>query len=248
VDRQLRNIALLTLLLAALTIVAVVSPEHHRSSTNTVILYVAIVAATGSVLALALGSVWFSVAKKDLERLWNARPRRKWAASHDVAETVREVVNMGMGMKMVLQSDAEAQVRAEGVPCIVLRLVPRWLSFAQTRPLRGATVTCSVSRRTRLLEKPTTRPIDVPQVGEPDKFLNAAFGRWPDDWFNAELLAPLPGIYHVQWEIRRADGRTERPHERFHVADHGETHDGTLRQAGRAVVGVYQHYRGKDAT
>jgi hypothetical protein len=55
VDRQLRNIALITLFLAALTIVAVVSPEHHRSATNTAILYAAIVAAAGSVLGLVGG-------------------------------------------------------------------------------------------------------------------------------------------------------------------------------------------------
>jgi hypothetical protein len=38
VDRQTRNIGLFTLLLAALTIVAVVSPEKDRSTINTAIL------------------------------------------------------------------------------------------------------------------------------------------------------------------------------------------------------------------
>jgi hypothetical protein len=245
-DRQLRNIALLTLAMASLAVaVPILLSESHRTGGQTALLVIALVGAGGSLLALVVGSLPFGVLIQDLGRVWDARPRRKWAASHAVAEVVRETVNMGMGQTMVFTLDAEVAIREQGVPCIVLRLEPRMMSFARTRPLGGATVTCSLSRRAGLLKRPTTRQVDVRFEDSP-KVLNAAFGRWPDDWFDGELQAPVPSIYRVEWEVRQPDGRVQRPREHFHVADHGETHDGKLRQAGRAIAGLYRHYRCKD--
>lgn len=162
-----------------------------------------------------------------------------------MAEVVREEVSVGAGTTMVFTHPADAAVREQGVPYIVLRLEPRMIGFATTRPLQGATVTCSLSRRPRLLGKPTTRAVDVQHDGGP-KLLNAAFARWPDDWFNEELLAPNAGTYRVQWEVRHASGKVERRRERFRVADHGETHDGEVRQWLDAARRVFRHYRGRD--
>jgi hypothetical protein len=245
VDRQLRNIALITLFLAALTIVAVVSPEHNRSTTNTAILYAAIVAAGGSVLGLVLGSVWFGVLRKDLGRAWESRPQSKWSASHDLAEVVREEANMGGGTTMVFTHPADIAVREQGVPCIVLRLEPRRLGFARTRPLQGVTVTCSLSRRAGPLGKPITRALQV-HLDDGPRILNAAFARWPDDWFNEELLAPIAGTYRTRWELHRASGKVERRRERVRIADHGEAHDGKARQWLDTVRRVFRHYRGHD--
>jgi hypothetical protein len=233
--------------MASLAVAVPIVLDHgHRSGGKTALLVVALVGTGGSLVSLVVGSIPFGVVLRDLGRLWDARPRRKWATSHEVAEVVRETVNIPTaGYTMAFTLDAEVAIREQGVPCIVLRLEPRMMRFARTSPLGGTTVTCSVSRRTGVLKRPTKRVVDV-RFEDSAQLLNAAFGRWPDDWFDGELQAPVPGIYRVEWEVRHEGGRVERPREHFHVADHGETHDGRLRQSGRAIAGVYRHYRGKD--
>lgn len=57
---------MLTLLIAALGSVAIISAEHHRSTVNTIILVVAASAAVGSLAALAGLSGRFAVLRGDM--------------------------------------------------------------------------------------------------------------------------------------------------------------------------------------
>jgi hypothetical protein len=136
-DRQLRNIALITLLLAALTIIAVVSPEHHRSTTNTVILAVAIVAVAGGTAALALGSVWLAVLRRDLREWRDARPSRRWIVSYYLAQE-ESVEPRESGVSLVFYSPNVQAVRAAGPPCLIIDLKPRTQDKTEARRLKGA--------------------------------------------------------------------------------------------------------------
>jgi hypothetical protein len=240
-DRQLRNIALITLLLAALTIIAVVSPEHHRSTTNTVILAVAIMAVAGSTAALALGSVWLAVLRRDLREWRDARPGRRWIVSYYLAQE-ESVELRESGASLVFYSPNVETVRAGGLPCLIIDLKPRTQDKIEGRPLKGATVACAVRRSQGpwYWRKSETRAVEVAVDHE---IASDAVGRWPDVWFSPALLTPTPGRYRIRWETRLPDGRIERPAKRYLIAAEGEAHVGTLTRAALAVRDLARHYR-----
>jgi hypothetical protein len=143
---QLRNIARLGVLLAALTIVAVVSPEDHRSTVNNAILVVALAAVAGSCLALALGSKWFAVVRQDV-RAWRRRHRPPWGtrlyAPLEVAPTIQR-------MREIRGHD-ETAITAPGMPCLAVALEPRTVGDFEDQRLKHAVVTCVVARRSHVI-------------------------------------------------------------------------------------------------
>jgi hypothetical protein len=243
-DRQLRNIALITLLIVSLTIVAVVSPEHHRSTTNTAILIVAYVAAAGSFLALVLGSVWFGVLRKDLLAWREGRPSRRWTTRHYAAQ--EETVELRESKASLVFFSADVKViRAQGLPCTIVALEPRTLGEAEERPLKGATVSCAVERGRRRWPRKAlqTRRVEVPTVKD---VAWGSVGRWPDEWFDPNSVGPTPGRYRVRWEVRLPDGRVEKVTEKIHLAAGGEAYVGHLTRAASGTRAVIRHFRGLD--
>lgn len=235
-DRQVRNIGLITTLLAALTIIAVVSPEQHRPTTNTAILAVAVAAAVGSLLALALGSTWLAVVKKDVQG-WRERHQRPWSARHYVPDEVSATLQQ---LRAAFGNDDSA-ITAAGMPCLAVRLEPRTVGDAQREPLANAVVACIVARRSHLIGRATK--IKVPIV------INAVWGargRWPDVWFNAERVAPTPGRYSVRWEVRAPDGRVERPEQTLIIGADGEEREGNIAKALDRGQAIIRHFRGLD--
>jgi hypothetical protein len=243
-DRQLRNIALITLLLAALTIIAVVSPEHHRSATNTVILAVAIVAAAGSIVSLTLGSVWFAVLRRDVQGWRERRPGRRWAVSYYLAQE-ESVERRESGVDLIFYSPNEEAVRARGLPCLIVALKPRTRDDADGRPLKDAAVACAVKRSHGpwYRRESEERPVEVHTDRE---IASDAVARWPDEWFNRELLAPAPGRYRVRWEVRLPDRRLERPAQGILIAAEGETRVAMVMRATLVVRNLARHYRDLD--
>ncbi len=239
-ERQPRNIiGLLTLFIAALGSVAVIGSEHHRSTVNTAILVVAAVAAVGSLLALVLGPVTFSVLKKDVRKLRDARPGRKWATRHYLAQESDDVKTERM---MAFFTPSVKAIRAQGLPCMIAAVEPRTLGTAEERPAKGASLSCAVERREHPWRFGAQR-VDVTPSGD-DAWGGVA--RWPDRWFDPEHGAPSPGRYRVRWKIRFPDGKVERATERVRVVAEGDVHVGRLSRAAIATRRVIDHYRGLD--
>lgn len=234
-DRQLRNIGLLTLLVAALGSVAVLSAEHHRSTLNTLILCIAAVAAVGSGLALVGGSVWFGVVRKDATKLWNDLPHRRWRTSHHVALDLKEEAKVA-GVDLVFTSPNENAARARGVPCMIVGVGPRRMGYARRHPLRGSTVTCEVRRGRE------SRAVEVPSDQE---VYNSAVARWPDEWFRQAEATPLPGRYRVRWTLRLADGSVAHPIERLRINDQGQMKVLQFTRVWRTTRAAFRHLRGK---
>jgi hypothetical protein len=233
-DRALRNIALITLLIASLTVVAVVSPEHHRSTTNTAILVLAVVTAAGSLLALVLGSVAFGVARKDV-RSWRAeRSGRRWNTRHYAAEEPQT------GPRAFSFGPDESAIRAKGMPAFVVALQPATLGMATERLLQGVAVTCSVERRRHRWPFSAER-VELTPNGDD---IWGAVARWPDQWFDPGYGGPTPGRYRIQWKLRLPDGTVERPTDKVRVVAKGHAHVGHVARALGAGRRVVRHYRG----
>jgi hypothetical protein len=243
-DRQLRTIALLTLLIAALGSIAVLTAEKDRSPLNTAILIVAAAAAAGSMLALIFGSEPWRVVRRDVRSWWNRRPSRRWIAHHDLAQD-EETEKRESGVQLILYSTNEEAVRAQGVPCIVLRLDPHTVHDSERQSLKGATVTCEVARKIGRWRGAwwDTRQAEVPIEKE---LQTNAVARWPDEWFDADSLSPPPGEYEVRWAVRWPNGRVERPRERFQLLEDGQPHESRLDRAYAGARSVVRHYRGQD--
>jgi hypothetical protein len=240
VDRQLRNIGLLTLLIAALGSVAVLSAEQHRSTLNTLILSVAALAAVGGGAALVGGSVWFGVVRKDAAKVWNNLPHRRWHTSQRLAFDLKEETKIA-GADLTITLPNENAARAAGVPCMILGLGPRRMHYSLKRPLRGSTITCEVIRG-RFAER-ESRAIEVPTDQE---IYNSAVARFPDEWFNANDAHPLPGRYRAAWTLHLADGSTAHVSGRFRVNEEGGIVVGPAARAFSAVRGFVRHFRRKD--
>lgn len=235
-DRTLRNIALITLLIASLTVVAVVSPEHHRSTTNTSILVFAVVTAAGSLLALVLGSVAFGVARKDI-RSWHAeRSGRRWNTRHYAAEEPKT------GPRAFSFGPDESAIRAGGMPAFVVALQPATLGMATEQLLRGAIVTCAVERRAHPWPLGAEQ-VDVTPSGDD---VWGAVARWPDQWFDPEHEGPTPGRYRIRWKLRLPDGTVECPTDKVRVVAEGSAHVGRVTRALGAARQAIGHYRGLD--
>lgn len=164
-DRQLRNVGLLTLLIAALGSVAVLSAKQYRSPLNTLILGVAAFAAVGSGSALVGGSVWFGVVRKDAAQVWNSLPHRRWHTSQRLAFDLKEEAKIAGADLVITVPNENAAARAAGVPCMILQLGPLRMHYSLKRPLRGSTITCKVirgrfaGRESRAVEVPTDQEI-----------------------------------------------------------------------------------------
>jgi len=243
-DRQLRIIALLTLLIAALGSIAVLSAEKHRSPLNTAILIVAGAAAAGSTLALIFGSEPWRVIRRDVRSWWNRRPSRRWIAHHDLAQD-EETEMRESGVQLILYSTNEKAVRAQGVPCIVLRLDPHTAHDSERQLLKGAAVTCEVARKHGRRPRAwwDTRRVEVP-IGK--ELGTNAVARWPDEWFDADRLSPQSGNYEVRWALQWPNGRLARPRERVQILEDGQPHERRRGAAYAAARSVMRHYRGLD--
>ena len=240
VDRQLRNIGLLTLLIAALGSVAVLSAEQHRSTLNALILGVAALAAVGSGGALVGGSVWFGVVRKDVAQVWNNLPHRRWHTSQRLAFDLKEEAKIA-GADLVITVPNENAARSAGVPCLILELSPRRMHYSLKRPLGGSTITCEVirgqfaGRESRAVEVPTDQEI-----------YNSAVARFPDEWFNADEAHPLPGRYCAAWTLHLANSSTAHVSGRFRVNKEGRIVVGPVARTFSAARGFVRHFRGKD--
>ena len=232
VDRQVRNIGLITLLLAALTIIAVVSPEHHRPSTNSAILYFALVAAAGSIVSLAVSAVPVRVIARDIGR-WRDKRRRhlRWQTYH-----YRAVDN-------IKSFPSDEAIRSIGMPCIVLVLqaprrvwdrkttsdqsghgrVDRLLAYAQA--LNDYNVKCLV--RDQELEVQMER--------------SAALARFPDEWFGR------PDRYRVEWTITTPQGGIEHASDVVRLQDGGTPRDAPVRRLLATTRKLIRHLRGLDS-
>jgi len=242
-DRQTRNIPLITLLLAALTIVAVVSPEHHRSTLNGAILYVAVAVAGITALALAVllaASVPIRVLAGDFGG-WLAKQRarrthKRWRTYHYRAVGKDDVV---------LTIPNDDAVKAPGTPCIVLvadapsrvrrrsgALTPGEDATDRIREaLRGLAdfdVTCRVARRSE------RRSVEVHHSGL------AALARFPDEWFGR------PGRYRVRWAIVGPDGQTERASDTVRLHRSGAVAATPLLRFYASARKLIRHLRGQD--
>ena len=239
-DRQLRNIGLLTLLIAALGSVAVLNAEQPRSTLNTLILSVAALAAAGSSAALVGGSVWFDIVRKDAAKMWNDLPHRRWHTSQRLAFDLKEEAKIA-GAELAITLPNENAARARGVPCMILGLSPRRMHYSLKHPLRGSTITCEVirgrfaGRESRAVEVPTDQEI-----------YKSAVARFPDEWFNADEAHPLPGRYRAAWTLHLATGSTAHVSSRFQVNKEGRIVVGPTARAFSAVRGFVRHFRGKD--
>ncbi len=236
-DRQPRNIVgLLTLLIAALGSVAILSSEHHRSTLNTAILVVLAVAAAGSLLALVLGSTPIAVLRRDVHAWWNDRPNRRWTAGHYQAkEPEANIID--------LDTMQDAEIRAEGMPCVVLtlRARDRTLGRAIERPMKGVDVSCVVERSERRSSR--AEAVQVPPHTD-DAW--GAVGRWPDQWIDPDHGGPVPGYYRVRWTLRHPEGQLDHPTEKVRVVREGETHVSRAARVVRAGRARLRHYRGLD--
>jgi hypothetical protein len=235
-ERQPRNIVgLATLFIAALGSVALLGAEHSRSTINTVILAVAAGAAAGSLLALVIGPVAFSVFKRDVRRWWDGTPHRRWLVRHYPArEPEANVVDLDV-------HPSEPAIRAEGMPCVVMGVRPRKFGTILERPLKDVAVSCTVERRDR-----RTSSADAIEVKALSDDAWGAIARWPDQWFDLGGEGPSPGHYRVRWHLRRPDGRIERPSENVHVVSGGKAEVGQLARALSALRAFVRHYHGLD--
>jgi hypothetical protein len=235
-DRQVRNIGLITLLLAALTIVAVVSPEHHRSTTNTFILDLAVVAAISSIVFLVGSAVPVRVVARDIGNWREKRHRHmRWRTHHYYAVETDRTIRFPKD---------EAILRA-GSPCIVLLLEPpgrirdrtapraglakRLLAYSQA--LNGYEITCSVGDRRTAAER---RDVEVHM--EP----RAALARFPDEWFDQ------PGRYAARWTITTPAGDVEHATDTIRLGHHGRLAVAPLQRGLVATRSVIRHLRGLD--
>jgi hypothetical protein len=116
-------------------------------------------------------------------------------------------------------------------PCLALSLRPTSLGFSRERPLKDATVTCTVERRGNPLSRTDRATVALARDGSA-----GVVGRWPDEWFDAYHVAPSLGRYRVRWTITFPDGRVERRAEKLHVDAGGAHHVGHMRSALRAAT------------
>jgi len=236
-DRQVRNVGLITLLLAALTIVAVVSPEHHRSTTNTLILDLAVVAAVGSVIFLVGSAVPVRVIARDIHE-WRERRRlhMRWRTHHYLA----------VDQDRTIRFPKDDAIRSPGRPCIVLVLEPpgrlrrRRGKQPETGPerlqhlhgymtvLKGLEIECSVGSGQ-----------DARDVGvstDP----RAALARFPDEWFGQR------GRYRARWTITMPSGDVEEATDTIRLGPHGRLAAAPLRRGLMAMRRFVRHLRGLD--
>ncbi|HTQ68322.1 MAG TPA: hypothetical protein VMI13_06480 [Solirubrobacteraceae bacterium] len=232
-ERQTRNISLLTLFIAALGSVAIISAEHQRSTVNTLILIVAVAAAVGSLAALVGLSGWFGVLRGDVRDWWRERPSRRWKAAHYPAkEPAPNTFDFDLGPN-------EKRIREQGMPCWITGLLPRTLGVAETRPMRNVTVEASMKRR----EGRPPETVDLAPLAD-DSW--GAMARWPDRWFDAEQNAPIAGRYLVSWELRHPNGRIERRAEPVHFGPGGIVIESRVTRMRARVRAFFLHYRSKD--
>jgi hypothetical protein len=212
----------------------VVSPEPHRSTVNTAILVVAVAAATGSLLALVLGSVWLGVLRQDIQE-WRERGRLPWKAHHYAPDVVSSMLQE---LRAVHGTDDSA-ITAAGMPCLAVRLEPRTVADAERKPFEDAEVTCFVARRAPVIG--LTRKIKVPVI-----LLGGwnASGRWPDEWFDVQRVAPRPGHYRVRWEVRTPTRGLERPEQVLIVGTDGQERERRRARAADWTQATIRHFRG----
>jgi hypothetical protein len=236
-DRQLRNVALLTLAMASLAVaVPILLSESPRTGGQTALLVVALVGAGGSLLALVLASTPWEVLKRDLRTLWSEQHTSRWSATHEAAQ------EPSSGASQIIEFGPDiTPIRAEGMPCGVVRCTPRSLGLAEAQMLKNAEASCTVERRSRLLGH--RDKADVPLLVD---ITWGTAGRWPNRWFDSEHNGPIPGRYSVLWQVRFPDGQVDRPRERFRVKAEGVDHVGRLDSAWSRVRDVIRHYRGLD--
>ncbi len=233
VDRQTRNIGLLTLLLAALTTVAVISPEKDRSTLNTAILYVAVVAAIGSVAFLLGSAMPLRVIARDITA-WREKRRRhtKWRTYH----------YRGVDRPGTLTIPKDDAILNQGAPCLVLvveppqRVLHRDPDASRVEKVRqaiqgleGFEIACSVSGR-----RVARRPAQVEM--EP----RAALARFPDDYFGRR------GTYRAEWTITAPDGTTVRAEDTIRLHNHGYTRPAPLRRLVARARKITHHLLGRD--
>ena len=232
-DRQVRNIALLTLLLAALTIIAVVSPEPHRSTGNTVILYVAVVAAIGSVAFLLGSAVPLRVITRDISK-WHATRREHlhWRTYHYRA------------VDQTITVPKDEAIRSLGMPCLVLVLqAPRRVWRRRERHPVDQSAQARIQRLqdyARALKdfefRCAVQGRDIEVHVEP----RAALARFPDDLFGK------PGRYRVEWTITTPEGGIERARETLRLREYGMTTGSPIPRMTAWIRRALRHLRGLD--
>jgi hypothetical protein len=220
-SRASRAIALAALLMASLAVVAVLGPEHPRSTAYTLILWAAIVVAIGT-LALLIGTALatpYRVVRRDI-RTWRiGRDLDKhWQPTHYTSGNALKPGSPFIGRLVYVLAMTPPR---EGFPPVGL-----------PSPLEGAAVSCVVEGR-----------------GGRFSCIEAAvdpFGvraRWPEELVNLPGVRPVPGRYKARWEIRLLDGGVISVTQKLHFGQSGALLFGPARRLAFRLRRAWWHLK-----
>ena len=221
-SRTSRTIALAALLMASLAVIAILGPEHPRSTFYTVILWAAIAAAGSALLALLanVSATPRRVLKRDF-RTWrlNRRLDRQWQSHHYLS-----------------RGSLDRSKPFVDTPCLVLVLKPPRKEFPSSAqrlsPLEGSDVSCVVECQAGRFECSPAAPDPL-----------GVIARWPDELFNQVRGWRKPGRYKIRWAIRLPNGSVIDRTETHRIVAEDRLHIGRVRRASFALKRLRRHLR-----